>query len=152
MPSMFHDCCGDHGQEPSRFRELLLADCDETEQWACYCRDAEYQAVTTARFPLPPPSTNGECQASEVANVLLRAVGASARGSGQHRYDRIIILQRDPSDEIDGVIQFFRVWMPRVLQEGWLFVTTLPQRLEPTRAAFCEARGRCEQVAGPAPV
>lgn len=96
---------GRNSDDPWLYRELLLTDCEKTLSRVVYCR-YDYQAVVTLRIPNPPPETEAACERDVDARRLLIATGTSGRESEPHRYDRIIIVQNRPSDDIEELVRF----------------------------------------------
>ncbi len=146
MRGAFHECGRQPNTDDRLYRELVLTDSDAMTSSVVYCRHSDYQAVTECRLPASAVLADGECGGNTQAKKLLMATGSSAQEDAPHRYDRIIILQNGPADDIRGVIRCLANRRPRLLREGRVFVVHLPDGAELDEQIYDALLGRCQAV------
>ena len=139
------DCSQLPHNEQGLYRELLVADSQDTLERVKYYRHSKYQAVTAARMERVPANEQ-ECQEVDEAQLLLTVLATSVRQEGIHRYDKVIILKRGEADNIEELVQFFRSWIPRLIREGRVFVATMPERVELNEEVFDRLFGQCKMI------
>jgi DNA gyrase/topoisomerase IV subunit B len=113
--------------------ELILVDTKQTANLLKGFRDATYQALMDVRIHRAP------CNEQDIANdedagMFLMAVGA---GFSKLRYGRVIIIRRDVSEDITGIIETVQRFCPELLDQRRLYVTEFrapPDELEWQRA------------------
>lgn len=89
-------------------------------------------AVCSCRFTVVPSDRVG-LSADDDAVTLTMATGLSRRDK-PGRYARVVILREGPDDKIEPTVHFFRTWLPELIREERVFVSTLDRPAE-----LCEA-------------
>jgi hypothetical protein len=131
---------------PRAYGELLVADSAASCDTLKGLRNADYQAVTFARFK-EAPLTETACEENDEAFVLCMAIAGTAQpGGGSRRYDRVIIVQRGASDDISGLIAFLRQWFPNLVQEKRVFVARVPGKGALNETTASRVLGTCRFV------
>jgi hypothetical protein len=129
------DCRAKAGQ----YCELILTDTRQTATLLKGFRNAECQALSHVRIPCVPQNED-ELRNDEHATMLAIAVR-----SGDHlRYERVIILRRDDSEDISGIISTVKRFCPELLEQRRLFVTEFRAPIDVT--AFHRALGAAAPV------
>ncbi len=139
----FYDSRGGSRGE-SVYAELLLTDSEPASQHLKALRH-QHVAILSCRMTSANMSED-EIQRHEDASALL-VVMEAYRTEKPLRYDKVTILRRPASEEIELTIEFIRKWFPRALEERRLFVTTIDMGIpEITIDDYDKALGAAEVV------